>query len=323
MIERKIAIMTSGGDSPGMNAAIRAAAKTAMSKGMIVYGVRRGYLGMLNDEIFLMTGQFVSGIVDKGGTVLLTARCDEFREEKFRAIAANNLKKRGIEGLVVIGGDGSYHGADLLYREHGIKVIGIPGTIDNDIKGTQFTLGFDTCLNTILDAISKIRDTATSHERTILVEVMGRAAGDLALQACIAGGGDGIMIPEMDNPIELLALQLKERRKSGKLHDIVLVAEGVGRVYEIEKELTGRISSEIRSVVLGHVQRGGTPSGFDRMLASRMGYKAIELLEQDQGGLMIGLEGIELVTHPIDYAWNGERRTNLDTDYELALLLAK
>lgn len=323
MIERKIAIMTSGGDSPGMNAAIRAAAKTAMSKGMTVYGVRRGYLGMLNDEIFPMTGQFVSGIVDKGGTVLLTARCDEFREEKFRAIAANNLKKRGIEGLVVIGGDGSYHGADLLHREHGIKVIGIPGTIDNDIKGTQFTLGFDTCLNTILDAISKIRDTATSHERTILVEVMGRSAGDLALQACIAGGGDGIMIPEMDNPIELLALQLKERRKSGKLHDIVLVAEGVGRVYEIEKELTGRISSEIRSVVLGHVQRGGTPSGFDRMLASRMGHKAVELLEQDQGGLMIGLEGIKLVTHPIDYAWNGERITNLDTDYELALLLAK
>ena len=210
MIERKIAIMTSGGDSPGMNAAIRAAAKTAMSKGMTVYGVRRGYLGMLNDEIFPMTGQFVSGIVDKGGTVLLTARCDEFREEKFRAIAANNLKKRGIEGLVVIGGDGSYHGADLLYREHGIKVIGIPGTIDNDIKGTQFTLGFDTCLNTILDAISKIRDTATSHERTILVEVMGRSAGDLALQACIAGGGDGIMIPEMDNPIELLAMKLNK-----------------------------------------------------------------------------------------------------------------
>ena len=306
-----------------MNAAIRAAAKIAKSYGFEVFGIRRGYMGMLNDEIFPMTDRFVSGIIDKGGTVLLTARCEEFKQEKFRAIAVNNLKKRGIEYLVVIGGDGSYRGANLIYKEHGIKVVGIPGTIDNDISGTDFTLGFDTCLNTILDAMSKIRDTATSHERTILVQVMGRHAGDLALHACIAGGGDGIMIPEMDNPIEMLALQLKERRKNGKLHDIVLVAEGVGNVMTIEEELRGRINSEIRSVVLGHIQRGGTPSGFDRILATKMAAKAIEVLDKGEAGVMIGLEKNEMVTHSLDEASPAGKRESIKKDYELALLLSR
>ena len=322
-MERKLAILTSGGDSPGMNAAIRAAAKIAKSYGFEVFGIRRGYMGMLNDEIFPMTDRFVSGIIDKGGTVLLTARCEEFKQEKFRAIAVNNLKKRGIEYLVVIGGDGSYRGANLIYKEHGIKVVGIPGTIDNDISGTDFTLGFDTCLNTILDAMSKIRDTATSHERTILVQVMGRHAGDLALHACIAGGGDGIMITEMDNPIEMLALQLKERRKNGKLHDIVLVAEGVGNVMTIEEELRGRINSEIRSVVLGHIQRGGTPSGFDRVLATKMAAKAIEVLDKGEAGVMIGLEKNEMVTHSLDEASPAGKRESIKKDYELALLLSR
>ena len=322
-MERKLDILTSGGDAPGMNAAIRAAAKIAKSYGFEVYGIKRGYLGMLNDEIFPMSERFISGIIDKGGTVLLTARCEEFKQAKFREIAANNLKKKGIEYLVVIGGDGSYRGANLLYKEHGIKVVGIPGTIDNDICGTDFTLGFDTCLNTILDAMSKIRDTATSHERTILVQVMGRHAGDLALHACIAGGGDGIMIPEMDNPIEMLALQLKERRKRGKLHDIVLVAEGVGDVMQIEKELKQHISSEIRSVVLGHVQRGGTPSGFDRVLASRMADKAIQVLDNEEGGVMIGLEKNEMVTHSLDEACSSERIKSIRKDYDLAVVLSR
>lgn len=322
-MQKKLAILTSGGDAPGMNAAIRAAAKIGVANGFEVYGIKRGYLGMLNDEIFLMNDFYVSGIIDKGGTVLLTARCEEFKQEKFRAIAANNLKKRGIEYLVVIGGDGSYRGANLLYKEHGIKVVGIPGTIDNDICGTDFTIGFDTCLNTILDAMSKIRDTATSHERTILIEVMGRRAGDLALHACLAGGGDGIMIPEMDNPIEMLALQIKARRKAGKLHDIVLVAEGVGNVFEIEKQLKDKINTEIRSVVLGHVQRGGTPSGFDRVLATRMGAKAVELLVNGESGLMIGLEKNELITHPFEHACSAERGSEIKKDYELALSLTK
>ena len=322
-MQKKLAILTSGGDSPGMNAAIRAAAKVATSYGFEVYGVKRGYLGMLNDEIFLMDARYVSGIIDRGGTILLTARCEEFKKEKFRAIAANNLKKRGIEHLVVIGGDGSYRGANLLYKEHGIKVVGIPGTIDNDICGTDFTLGFDTCLNTILDAMSKIRDTATSHERTILIEVMGRRAGDLALHACLAGGGDGIMIPEMDNPIEMLALQIQARRKNGKLHDIVLVAEGVGNVLEIEQQLKGKINTEIRSVVLGHIQRGGTPSGFDRVLATRMGARAVELLHEGESGIMVGLEKNEIITHPLEFACSAERNSNFKKDYDLAILLSK
>ncbi|ATV60224.1 6-phosphofructokinase [Fusobacterium periodonticum ATCC 33693] len=322
-MEKKLAILTSGGDAPGMNAAIRATAKIAESYGFEVYGIRRGYLGMLNDEIFPMTGRFVSGIIDKGGTVLLTARCEEFKEARFREIAANNLRKKGINYLVVIGGDGSYRGANLLFKEHGIKVVGIPGTIDNDICGTDFTLGFDTCLNTILDAMSKIRDTATSHERTILVQVMGRRAGDLALHACIAGGGDGIMIPEMDNPIEMLALQLKERRKNGKLHDIVLVAEGVGNVLDIEEKLRGHINSEIRSVVLGHIQRGGTPSGRDRVLASRMAAKAVEVLNKGEAGVMVGIEKNEMVTHPLEQACSVDRRKSIEKDYDLAILLSR
>lgn len=320
---RKIAILTSGGDAPGMNAAIRAAAKYAINLGMHVYGIQRGYLGMLNDEIFLMEDSYVSGIIDRGGTKLLTARCLEFKDPKFRAIAAKNLKRRGIEGLVVIGGDGSYRGADLLYKEHGINVVGIPGTIDNDIIGTDFTIGFDTCLNTILDAISKIRDTATSHERTILVEVMGRNAGDLALYSALAGGGDGLLIPEIENAIELLPLQIRERRRNGKLHDIVLVAEGVGKVSEIEEILKEKLSSEVRSVVLGYVQRGGTPSGFDRILATKMAVKAVQLLEEGVSGVMVGIESNKIITHPISYAWEGVRESNLADDYEMVRVLAK
>ena len=194
---KKIAILTSGGDSQGMNTAVRAVAKTAMSKGMEVFGIKRGYKGMLEDQIFQMSALDVSGIADHGGTILLSARLSSFKDPEVRAKAAENLKKRGIEGLVVIGGDGSFHGAHYLYEEHGIKTIGIPGTIDNDIAGTDYTIGYDTALNIILDAISKLKDTATSHERTYLIEVMGRNCGDLALYAAIAGGASGVMIPEV------------------------------------------------------------------------------------------------------------------------------
>ncbi|MGL5377210.1 MAG: 6-phosphofructokinase [Cetobacterium sp.] len=320
---KRIAVLTSGGDAPGMNAAVRAVAKVALAKGIEVFGVKRGYLGMLHDDIFQLNGSHVSGIIDRGGTVLLTARCLEFKDPKFRAIAAENLKKRGIEGIVVVGGDGSYRGADLLAKEHGFKVVGLPGTIDNDIIGTDYTIGFDTCLNTILDAISKLRDTATSHERTILMEVMGRDAGDLALHATLAGGGDGILIPEIDEPLDMLAYQIKERRRHGKLHDIVLISEGVGSVLEIEKQLKEKVTTEVRSVVLAHVQRGGTPSGFDRVLATKMGAKAVELLMAGEGGVMVGIESNDLVTHPISFAWEGTRKYDIRKDYELALTLCK
>ncbi|NME36583.1 MULTISPECIES: 6-phosphofructokinase [Fusobacterium] len=320
---RRIAILTSGGDAPGMNTAIRAAVKMAQYKGMEVYGIRRGYHGMLMDEIFLIDGRFLSGIIEKGGTALLTARCPEFKDPKYRAIAAENLKRRGIEGLIVIGGDGSYRGADLLSKEHGIKVVGLPGTIDNDIIGTDYTIGFDTCLNTILDAISKLRDTATSHERTILVEVMGRRAGDLAVHSCICGGGDGILIPEVENSIEMLAFQIKQRRNTGRLHDIVLVAEGVGNIFDVEKELKEKVTTEVRTVILGHIQRGGTPSGRDRMLATQMAVKAVELLEAGEGGIMVGVERGDVVTHPISYAWEGTKRNNILDLYRIADIFSR
>lgn len=268
---KNIAILTSGGDAPGMNAAIRSAAKYAMSKGIKVYGIKRGYAGMLHDEIFEMTSMDVSGVVDKGGTFLLTARLPEFKQPEVRAKAAANLKAKGIEGLVVIGGDGSFHGADLLFKEHGIKAIGIPGTIDNDIAGSDYTIGYDTTLNIILDAISKLRDTATSHERTYFLEVMGRHAGDLALYSCLAGGGDGLLIPEKNHSIDDLANQINQRRAKGKLHDIIVVAEGVGSAFDIAKELKDKVKSEMRVTVLGHIQRGGTPSALDRIIATKMG----------------------------------------------------
>jgi 6-phosphofructokinase 1 len=319
---KNIAILTSGGDAPGMNSAVRAAAKYAMSKGMKVFGIKRGYAGMLHDEIFEMTSKDVSGVVDRGGTFLLTARLPEFKQPEVRAEAAANLKKNGIEGLIVIGGDGSFHGADLLYKEHGIKTIGIPGTIDNDIAGTDYTIGYDTTLNIILDAISKLRDTATSHERTYLLEVMGRNAGDLALYSCLAGGGDGLLIPEKNHSIDHLADQINERRAKGKLHDIILVAEGVGSAFEIAKDLKDKVKSEMRVTVLGHIQRGGTPSALDRIIATKMGAYAVDLLEEGESGKMVGIESNHLVTYPISHAWEAKKSIS-EKDFELALALGK
>ncbi len=319
---KNIAILTSGGDAPGMNTAVRAAAKYAFSKGLKVFGVRRGYAGMYKDEIFEMTQKDVSGIIDRGGTTLLTARLPEFKNPEIRAVAAANLKKRGIEGLVVIGGDGSYHGADLLYKEHDIKVVGLPGTIDNDIAGTDYTIGFDTTLNTILDAISKLRDTATSHERTYIIEVMGRHAGDLTVYSCLAGGGDGLLIPEKGYDIDLLANMINKRRENGKLHDIILVAEGVGSATDIAKELEGKVKSEMRVTILGHIQRGGSPSAFDRIISTKMGVHAVEKLLAGESGIMVGIEANKLVTHPISYAWE-HKKTLDERDYELALILSE
>lgn len=319
---KNIAILTSGGDAPGMNAAIRSAAKYAMSKGIKVYGIRRGYAGMLHDEIFEMTSTDVSGVVDRGGTFLLTARLPEFKQPEVRAQAAAKLKAKGIEGLVVIGGDGSFHGADFLYKEHGIKAIGIPGTIDNDIAGSDYTIGYDTTLNIILDAMGKLRDTATSHERTYLLEVMGRHAGDLALYSCLAGGGDGLLIPEKGYSIDKLADQINQRRAQGKLHDIIVVAEGVGSAFDIAKDLKDKVKSEMRVTVLGHIQRGGTPSALDRIIATKMGAYAVDLLLEGTSGVMVGIESNKLVTYPISHAWEAKKVIN-EKDYELALILGK
>jgi 6-phosphofructokinase 1 len=322
IVLKNIAILTSGGDAPGMNAAIRSAAKYAMSKGIKVYGIRRGYAGMLHDEIFEMTSTDVSGVLDRGGTFLLTARLPEFKQPEVRAQAAAKLKAKGIEGLVVIGGDGSFHGADFLYKEHGIKAIGIPGTIDNDIAGSDYTIGYDTTLNIILDAMGKLRDTATSHERTYLLEVMGRHAGDLALYSCLAGGGDGLLIPEKGYSIDELANQINQRRAQGKLHDIIVVAEGVGSAFDIAKDLKDKVKSEMRVTVLGHIQRGGTPSALDRIIATKMGAYAVDLLLEGTSGVMVGIESNKLVTYPISHAWEAKKVIN-EKDYELALILGK
>lgn len=318
---KKIAILTSGGDSQGMNTAVRAVAKTAMSKGMEVFGIKRGYKGMLEDQIFQMSALDVSGIADHGGTILLSARLSSFKDPEVRAKAAENLKKRGIEGLVVIGGDGSFHGAHYLYEEHGIKTIGIPGTIDNDIAGTDYTIGYDTALNIILDAISKLKDTATSHERTYLIEVMGRNCGDLALYAAIAGGASGVMIPEVKASTDDIAKVIRERRAEGKLYDIIVVAEGVGNILDIEKELAQKIDTDIRVTILGHVQRGGAPTANDRILATKLGVKAVELLVAGEAGLMIGMESGKVTTHKLSYAWENYSKSS-EEDYKIATMLS-
>lgn len=318
---KKIAILTSGGDSQGMNTAVRAVAKTAMSKGMEVFGIRRGYKGMLEDQIFQMSALDVSGIADHGGTILLSARLSSFKDPEVRAKAAENLKKRGIEGLVVIGGDGSFHGAHYLYEEHGIKTIGIPGTIDNDIAGTDYTIGYDTALNIILDAISKLKDTATSHERTYLIEVMGRNCGDLALYAAIAGGASGVMIPEVKASTDDIAKVIRERRAEGKLYDIIVVAEGAGNILDIEKELAQKIDTDIRVTILGHVQRGGAPTANDRILATKLGVKAVELLVAGEAGLMVGMESGKVTTHKLSYAWENYSKSS-EEDYKIATMLS-
>ena len=318
---KKIAILTSGGDSQGMNTAVRAVAKTAMSKGMEVFGIKRGYKGMLEDQIFQMSALDVSGIADHGGTILLSARLSSFKDPEVRAKAAENLKKRGIEGLVVIGGDGSFHGAHYLYEEHGIKTIGIPGTIDNDIAGTDYTIGYDTALNIILDAISKLKDTATSHERTYLIEVMGRNCGDLALYAAIAGGASGVMIPEVKASTDDIAKVIRERRAEGKLYDIIVVAEGAGDILEIEKELAKKIDTDIRVTILGHVQRGGAPTANDRILATKLGVKAVELLVAGEAGLMVGMESGKVTTHKLSYAWENYSKSS-EEDYKIATMLS-
>ena len=318
---KKIAILTSGGDSQGMNTAVRAVAKTAMSKGMEVFGIKRGYKGMLEDQIFQMSALDVSGIADHGGTILLSARLSSFKDPEVRAKAAENLKKRGIEGLVVIGGDGSFHGAHYLYEEHGIKTIGIPGTIDNDIAGTDYTIGYDTALNIILDAISKLKDTATSHERTYLIEVMGRNCGDLALYAAIAGGASGVMIPEVKASTDDIAKVIRERRAEGKLYDIIVVAEGAGDILDIEKELAQKIDTDIRVTILGHVQRGGAPTANDRILATKLGVKAVELLIDGEAGLMVGMESGKVTTHKLSYAWENYSKSS-EEDYKIATMLS-
>lgn len=309
---KKIAVLTSGGDSPGMNTALRAVVRTCAYKNIDCVGVSRGYQGLINDDIKTLKTRSVRGIINRGGTMLYSARSDEFRTKEGREKAYSNIKKHGIDGLVVIGGDGSFTGGLIFQKEFGIPVIGIPGTIDNDLYGTSHTLGYDTALNTVMDAIDKIRDTAISHDRLFFVEVMGRDAGHIALNSGIAIGAQEILIPEQNMGIEGLINSLKDSKKNGKTSSIVVVAEGdkTGKnVFDLARQVEEEFPKyEIRVSVLGHMQRGGSPSCFDRVLGTKMGVRAVESLIDGDSGKMIGIDNGKIVSTSLKKAIKGETK---------------
>lgn len=316
---KKIAVLTSGGDSPGMNAAVRAVVRTAIYNEIEVYGVYHGYQGLLNDDIHKLELGSVGDTIQRGGTFLYSARCPEFKEQELRKVAIENLRKRGIEGLVVIGGDGSYRGAQRISEEcKEIQTIGIPGTIDNDINGTDFTIGFDTALNTIIGLVDKIRDTASSHARTFIIEAMGRDCGDLALWAGLSVGAETIVVPEVKTDIKEIADKIEQGIKRGKKHSIVLVAEGCMTAQDCQKELSQYINVDNRVSVLGHVQRGGSPTGADRVLASRLGGYAVDLLMQGETAKGVGIKNNKIVATSFDEIFDGKDHKFDYSLYELA-----
>ncbi len=306
---KKIGVLTSGGDSPGMNAAIRSVVRTCAYHTVDCVGIYRGYQGMIEGDFKEMGARSVHNIVNKGGTILKSARSKEFMTKEGRQKAYNNLKKAGVEALVVIGGDGSFTGAEIFNKEFGFPVMGIPGTIDNDIYGTSHTLGYDTALNTVVEAIDKIRDTASSHNRLFFVEVMGRDAGHIALNAGIGAGAEEILIPEEDLGLERLLDSLKRSKASGKSSSIVVIAEGdkIGKnVFELKDYVDENLPEyDVRVSVLGHMQRGGAPSCFDRVLASRLGVKAVESLLDGKSNFMVGLMSDKVALTPLELAIKG------------------
>jgi 6-phosphofructokinase 1 len=309
---KKIAVLTSGGDSPGMNTALRAVVRTCAYNNIDCFGVSRGYQGLINDDIKSLKTRSVRGIINRGGTMLYSARSDEFRTPEGRKKAYENVKKHNIDGIVVIGGDGSFTGGLIFQKEFNVPVVGIPGTIDNDLYGTTHTLGYDTALNTVMDAIDKIRDTAISHDRLFFVEVMGRDAGHIALNSGIAIGAQEILVPEHNIGIEGLVQSLKDSKKNGKTSSIVVVAEGdkTGKnVFDLAKKVEQEFPKyEIRVSVLGHMQRGGSPSCFDRVLGTKMGVTAVESLLNGESGYMIGVDNGKIVKTSLKKAIKGETK---------------
>lgn len=314
---KSIAVLTSGGDAPGMNPAVRAVVRTACQRGIKVYGVDRGYTGLIKGDIHEMNLRSVSDIITRGGTILYSARCPEFKTEDGLQKAVATCKKFGIDGMVIIGGDGSFRGArDLSLR--GIPCIGLPGTIDNDISCTDYTIGYDTCLNTIVQMVDRIRDTSESHDRCTVVEVMGRGAGYLALEAGIAVGATSIIVPEVEYDIERdVIARIREFQKTGKKHFIVIVAEGVGGTAEIAKKIEAETGVESRATILGHVQRGGSPTARDRIMASQMGSRAVDLLTQGIGNRVVGIKDNKIVDFDIFEALKMTKTIDMK-DYELA-----
>jgi 6-phosphofructokinase 1 len=317
---KTIAVLTSGGDSPAMNAAIRAVVRYGNDKGIKVLGVSRGYNGLIHGEVTEMDRSSVSDIIHRGGTILRTARSEEFKTPQGREKALNVIKVLKIDGVVVIGGDGSFRGAELL-SELGVPTVGIPGTIDNDLAYTDYTVGFDTALNTALDAINKIRDTSSSHERVSVIEVMGRNCGDLALFAGIAGGAENVIVPEKEFSFEDICKNIFDGKRRGKLHNIIILAEGVGGAHKLVKKIEEVTGIESRATVLGYIQRGGIPSAFDRILASRLGAKAVEVLLEGKASRVVGMRKGEIIDMDIKEALSIEKEFKEDL-YEICRALS-
>jgi 6-phosphofructokinase 1 len=293
--KRRIAVLTSGGDAPGMNAAIRSVVRTAIYNNLEVYGVRRGYAGLIDGDFIKMNPRSVSNIITAGGTILKTSRCEEFKTTEGQKKAVSQLKKYKIEGLVVIGGNGSFRGAHILSKDWGIQVIGVPGTIDNDLTGTDYTIGADTAVNTALSAIDKIRDTVHSMERIFVVEVMGREEGFIAIRVGITGGAEDIMVPEIKYDINKMCDDIREGRQKGKMNWIVVVAEGVSSAEDVARLIHDNTGFEVRSITLGHVQRGGSPTAMDRLLGLRFGAAAVDALIRDETNKMVGVEADDII----------------------------
>lgn len=317
---KNIAVLTSGGDAPGMNAAIRAVVRMGIHKGLNVFGVKKGYRGLINGDFVKMDESSVSDTIQRGGTILQTARSEEFKTEEGMNKAVNMAKIFDIDGLVVIGGDGSFAGARKL-SDKGVACIGLPGTIDNDLAYTDFTIGFDTAVNNVLDAINKIRDTSTSHERVSIIEVMGRHSGDIALYAGLAGGAEAIIVPEIPFEIDDICKLLVERKNRGKLHSIIILAEGVGDAKQLEQQLLEMVDIDVRATILGYTQRGGNTSAFDRILASRLGARAVELLTEGKSGRVVGIKDNKIIDMGIDEALSMKKGFHKEL-YDLATNLS-
>lgn len=309
---KKIAVLTSGGDAPGMNAAVRSVVRYALSSGVEVLGIHRGYHGILHEEIEVLNRRSVSDIIDRGGTFLKTARCLEFKHEHVRKQALSILKNKGVEGLVVVGGDGSFMGAKLL-SDLGLPTVGIPGTIDNDLPYTDYTIGFDTALNTILDSVRKLRDTSSSHERVSIVEVMGRNCGDLALYSALAGGAEAVIVPEYPFNRGELCKHILDGRNKNKLHSLIILAEGAGSGDELKKYISAETGLDTRATVLGHIQRGGIPTARDRVMASLMGKRAVDiLLSNNSGSKVVGIRDNLIFDMDIEEALKIEKKFDKD-----------
>lgn len=317
----RIAVLTSGGDAPGMNAAVRAVVRSALNAKMDIYGVERGYAGLIKGEITRLSTRSVSGLIHKGGTFLRTARCEEFKDKDVQQLAAEALSAYGIEGLVVIGGDGTFRGAKALSENFGIKVMGIPGTIDNDMSYTDYTIGFDTAVNTVLWAINNLRDTMHSHDRVCLLEVMGRHCGDIALYAGVAGGVEYVLVPEIPYDLDKISSNVKKSYLRGKTSNMIILAEGAGNRDEIASYVQEKSGIPVKVINFGYIQRGGSPNMMDRVLAARFGYKAVELLKNDSESMAIGIKDNKLITVPFSNV--GEHEKKFDSElYNIAHVLS-